>query len=134
MASGRRSWINGALTIKNPLKLLFPKAGRRHNLSHASPIRDRSGRTGPRHRPGCREGRPTHSRYGGPRCRCLNSAPKRISKDQNNMAAKHDKCGADARDRMLRGVDILANAVKITLGPKGRNVVLDKSYGAPRTT
>ena len=50
------------------------------------------------------------------------------------MTAKDVKFGADARERMLRGVDILANAVKITLGPKGRNVVLDKSYGAPRIT
>jgi chaperonin GroEL len=50
------------------------------------------------------------------------------------MAAKDVKFGGDARERMLRGVDILANAVKITLGPKGRNVVLDKAYGAPRVT
>ncbi|MCW8835956.1 MAG: chaperonin GroEL, partial [Rhodospirillales bacterium] len=50
------------------------------------------------------------------------------------MAAKEVKFGTDARDRMLRGVDILANAVKVTLGPKGRNVVLDKSFGAPRIT
>ncbi len=50
------------------------------------------------------------------------------------MAAKDVKFGADARDRMLRGVDILANAVKVTLGPKGRCVVLDKSFGAPRIT
>src|SRR5436190_19476228 len=50
------------------------------------------------------------------------------------MAAKDVRFSADARERMLRGVDILANAVKITLGPKGRNVVLDKSYGAPRST
>jgi len=50
------------------------------------------------------------------------------------MSAKDVKFGADARERMLRGVDILANAVKVTLGPKGRNVVLDKSYGAPRIT
>ena len=50
------------------------------------------------------------------------------------MAAKDVKFGADARERMLRGVDILADAVKVTLGPKGRNVVIDKSYGAPRTT
>ena len=50
------------------------------------------------------------------------------------MAAKEVKFGADARERMLRGVDILANAVKVTLGPKGRNVVIDKSFGAPRTT
>src|SRR5499426_318722 len=50
------------------------------------------------------------------------------------MAAKDVKSGGDARDRMLRGVDILANAVKVTLGPKGRCVVLDKSFGAPRIT
>src|SRR5215471_7350543 len=50
------------------------------------------------------------------------------------MAAKDVKLGVDARDRMLRGVDTLANAVKVTLGPKGRNVVLDKSFGAPRIT
>ena len=50
------------------------------------------------------------------------------------MAAKEVKFGVDARDRMLRGVDILNNAVKVTLGPKGRNVVLDKSFGAPRMT
>jgi chaperonin GroEL len=50
------------------------------------------------------------------------------------MAAKDVRFGDDARSRMLRGVDILADAVKITLGPKGRNVVIDKSYGAPRIT
>ena len=50
------------------------------------------------------------------------------------MTSKDVKFGQDARDRMLRGVDILANAVKVTLGPKGRNVVLDKSFGAPRIT
>src|SRR5712692_7201755 len=50
------------------------------------------------------------------------------------MPAKEVRFHGDARDRMLRGVDILANAVKVTLGPKGRNVVLDKSYGAPRIT
>ena len=50
------------------------------------------------------------------------------------MAAKHVIFGADAREKMLRGVDILANAVKVTLGPKGRNVVIEKSFGAPRTT
>jgi len=50
------------------------------------------------------------------------------------MAAKDVRFGGDARERMLRGVDILANAVKITLGPKGRNVVLDKAFGAPRVT
>src|ERR1041384_62668 len=50
------------------------------------------------------------------------------------MAAKEVKFHGEARERMLRGVDILANAVKVTLGPKGRNVVLDKSFGAPRIT
>ncbi|MDX0425346.1 chaperonin GroEL [Sinorhizobium medicae] len=50
------------------------------------------------------------------------------------MAAKEVKFQADARERMLRGVDVLANAVKVTLGPKGRNVVIDKSFGAPRIT
>ena len=50
------------------------------------------------------------------------------------MAAKHVKFGAEAREKMLKGVDTLANAVKVTLGPKGRNVVLEKSFGAPRTT
>jgi chaperonin GroEL len=50
------------------------------------------------------------------------------------MAAKDVKFSTDARDRMLRGVEILANAVRVTLGPKGRNVILDKSFGAPRIT
>src|ERR1700728_2063376 len=50
------------------------------------------------------------------------------------MAAKDVRFSSDAREKMLRGVDILANAVKVTLGPKGRNVVLDKSFGAPRIT
>ncbi|MEM6616106.1 MAG: chaperonin GroEL [Pseudomonadota bacterium] len=50
------------------------------------------------------------------------------------MAAKDVKFSTDAREKMLEGVDILANAVKVTLGPKGRNVVIDKSFGAPRTT
>ena len=50
------------------------------------------------------------------------------------MAAKEVKFGQDARERMLHGVDVLANAVKVTLGPKGRNVVLEKSFGAPRIT
>src|SRR6202046_3623436 len=51
-----------------------------------------------------------------------------------DMAAKEVRFSTDARDRMLRGVEILANAVKVTLGPKGRNVVIDKSFGAPRIT
>ena len=50
------------------------------------------------------------------------------------MAAKEVKFSTDARDRMLQGVDILADAVKVTLGPKGRNVVIDKAFGAPRIT
>src|SRR5258708_2881690 len=50
------------------------------------------------------------------------------------MAAKDVKFGVDARTRMMRGVDVLADAVKVTLGPKGRNVVIDKSFGAPRIT
>ncbi|MGB0717817.1 MAG: TCP-1/cpn60 chaperonin family protein, partial [Alphaproteobacteria bacterium] len=50
------------------------------------------------------------------------------------MAAKVVKFGGDARSKMLDGVNILANAVKVTLGPKGRNVVLDKAFGAPRVT
>src|SRR5688572_29614118 len=50
------------------------------------------------------------------------------------MAAKEVKFSVDARDKMLRGIDVLANAVRATLGPKGRNVILDKSFGAPRIT
>src|SRR6187200_236715 len=50
------------------------------------------------------------------------------------MAAKEVKFHGEARERMLRGVDILANAVKVTLGPKGRNVVIEKSFGAPNVT
>src|SRR5450755_1694478 len=50
------------------------------------------------------------------------------------MSAKDVKFGADAREQMLRGVDILAEAVKVTLGPRGRNVIIDRSYGAPRST
>src|SRR6478735_6338192 len=50
------------------------------------------------------------------------------------MAAKDVKFGADARERLIRGVDILADAVQVTLGPKGRNVVIEKSFGAPRST
>ena len=50
------------------------------------------------------------------------------------MAAKDVVFAAEARERMLKGVDVLANAVKVTLGPKGRNVIIEKSFGAPRTT
>src|ERR1700674_4210186 len=51
-----------------------------------------------------------------------------------DMAAKEVRFSTDARDKMLRGVEVLANAVRVTLGPKGRNVVLEKSFGAPRIT
>src|ERR1700704_6029656 len=68
-------------------------------------------------------------------------APLRTALDRSfpyqgeyNMAAKDVRFGGEARQRMLRGVDILADAVKVTLGPKGRNVVIDKSFGAPRIT
>src|SRR5258705_1453852 len=67
----------------------------------------------------------------------LRAAPQdevRVQSGNQKMAAKEVKFSTDARNRMLRGVDILANAVKVTLGPKGRNVVLDKSFGAPRIT
>jgi chaperonin GroEL len=50
------------------------------------------------------------------------------------MAAKEVKFDTEARNKMLKGVDVLADAVKVTLGPKGRNVVLDKAFGAPRIT
>jgi chaperonin GroEL len=50
------------------------------------------------------------------------------------MAAKELRFGADARTRMIRGVDLLADSVKVTIGPKGRNVLLDKSFGPPRVT
>src|SRR5829696_1611298 len=50
------------------------------------------------------------------------------------MAVKDIRLGTDARDRMLHGIETLAHAVRVTLGPKGRNVLLDKSYGAPRIT
>ena len=50
------------------------------------------------------------------------------------MSAKDVRFSVDARDKMLRGVELLANAVKVTLGPKGRNVVIEKSFGAPRIT
>jgi chaperonin GroEL len=60
-------------------------------------------------------------------------SPFELRKDKQ-MAAKDVRHGGDARQRMMRGVDILAEAVRITLGPKGRNVILDKSYGAPRIT
>jgi chaperonin GroEL len=58
----------------------------------------------------------------------------KTKQEQTEMAAKEVRFSVEARDKMLRGVDILANAVRVTLGPKGRNVVLDKSFGAPRIT
>src|ERR1700733_14364518 len=61
-------------------------------------------------------------------------SPHKSPRELNAMSAKDVRFSSDARDRMLRGVDILNNAVKVTLGPKGRNVILDKSYGAPRIT
>src|SRR5207249_4821938 len=84
-------------------------------------------------------GAPDHEgvRHHGHHRRCRFQAQSRLSKSKKgrrNMAAKEVKFSTDARERMLRGVDILANAVKVTLGPKGRNVVLDKSFGAPRIT
>src|SRR3982075_4046873 len=59
---------------------------------------------------------------------------QRRAERETIMAAKDIRLGTDARERMLHGIDILTNAVRVTLGPKGRNVVLDKSYGAPRIT
>src|SRR4029434_7685087 len=60
--------------------------------------------------------------------------PAKFERSYTAMAAKEVKFASDAREKMLRGVDILADAVKVTLGPKGRNVVLEKSFGAPRIT
>src|SRR5690348_16172086 len=62
------------------------------------------------------------------------ATPRRHGARRHPMAAKDIRFHQDARERMLRGVDILANAVKVTLGPKGRNVVIEKSFGAPRIT
>src|SRR6185503_4626189 len=92
----------------------------------------RSGPRGPRMRRS-----PARHRIGqSSRCRSIRLTRMRAEQDkgQTQMAAKDVKFSTDARDKMLRGVDILANAVKVTLGPKGRNVVLDKSFGAPRIT
>ena len=58
----------------------------------------------------------------------------RINNLRRKNVRKSISFGSDARDRMIAGVDTLANAVKVTLGPKGRNVILDKSFGAPRVT
>src|ERR1051326_2721473 len=81
--------------------------------------------------------------FGAPSCRWTIRAADRHSTTKARdaeapkgkiMAAKDVRFHADARKRMLCGIDTLANAVRVTLGPKGRNVVLDKSYGAPRIT
>src|ERR1700730_5301189 len=70
----------------------------------------------------------------GAKRKAASSPVQRTSRRKTTMAAKEVKFSVDARDRMIRGVDILNNAVKVTLGPKGRNGVLDKSFGAPRIT
>jgi TCP-1/cpn60 chaperonin family len=62
------------------------------------------------------------------------SMAAQVKRRNKRMAAKEVKFSLDAREKMLHGIDILANAVRVTLGPKGRNVVLDKSFGAPRIT
>ena len=82
------------------------------------------------------EGQPasaSHEPAGWSRLGFVEALTNHTRKD-TQMAAKEVRLGGDARQRMLRGVDILAEAVKVTLGPKGRNVVLDKSFGAPRIT
>src|ERR1700746_4119554 len=90
-----------------------------------------------------RSGSPDHEggrHYGRDRGRSrlqesgLKHIPQQNHWSSTAMSAKDVRFSTDARDRMLRGVDILNNAVKVTLGPKGRNVILDKSYGAPRIT
>ena len=74
--------------------------------------------------------------HGAAKKRRLNLActPSCLRRCKTTWLQKTSDSGTDARDRMLRGVDILANAVKVTLGPKGRNVVIEKSFGAPRIT
>src|ERR1700730_1364072 len=61
-------------------------------------------------------------------------SPSKDLLEEEQMSVKEVKFSVEARDKMMRGVDVLANAVRVTLGPKGRNVVLDKSFGAPRIT
>ena len=84
---------------------------------------------------GQEEGRATPTSFSR-HMRPMGAATMTIRKieERTQMAAKEVKFSVEARDKMLRGIDILANAVRVTLGPKGRNVVLDKSYGAPRIT
>ncbi len=85
-----------------------------------------------------RRGSPDHEgirRHGRHRVRSRGEEGRlSVRREQRTMAAKEVKFHSEAREKMLRGVDILANAVKVTLGPKGRNVVIDKSFGAPRIT
>ena len=78
---------------------------------------------------GVDRGRKRHEEKGG-----LTPPCPHLKLGSETMSAKDVRFSSDARDRLLRGVDILNNAVKVTLGPKGRNVILDKSYGAPRIT
>src|SRR5205823_7348575 len=109
------------------------QAGRPRALRQMVGDRDQARWRGPHHHEGIRR----HGRHRGPYRRqeeggVRNDRARERSK--KDMAAKEVKFHGDARDRMLRGVDILANAVRVTLGPKGRNVVLDKSFGAPRIT
>ena len=101
------------------------KAGRPRAVRKMVGHRDQDRRRGADDHEGVRR----HGHRRGRRRRCKDQLKREII-----MAAKDIRLGTDARERMLHGIDILANAVRVTLGPKGRNVVLDKSYGAPRIT
>src|SRR5580693_4285584 len=68
------------------------------------------------------------------RCRCAHGFPPPGHVGEASMSGKHVKFSVEARAKMLRGIDILAAAVKVTLGPKGRNVVLERGFGSPRIT
>src|SRR6195256_5768596 len=116
---------------------------RHHGRSHRSARRQEEGRVSARQI--CLVLRSRRSRRlegWGPQSKCHPSrtcpVARSLGSDQLKteiiMSAKEVKFGVDARDRMLRGVEMLNNAVKVTLGPKGPNVVLDKSFGAPRIT
>src|SRR5581483_12291800 len=88
-------------------------------------------------RPGIQDGRPgpaPHARRRRHRHRRLTPSPKHLASGEINMAAKDVRFGENVRNKMVNGVNILANAVKVTLGPKGRNVVLERSFGAPTIT
>src|SRR3954466_172055 len=88
------------------------------------------------HEGGRHHGHRRDDRSGHPESRLIvrSRIPQSRPNWTNIMPAKEIKFSTDARDRMLRGVELLNNAVKVTLGPKGRNVVIDKAYGAPRIT